>query len=481
MNALKLLNNKIKNLTKNKKLKYGSISTAITIIFIAIILIINIIFGALAERFTLNWDLTKNKTFSLTEQSKSFIQNINKDVEIIILNKESDFSNQNEYFIQANSVLKQYAKTSNKIKLSYIDVVSNPTYIQANFPNENLNTNSIIVRCNNKYKIITVNDIFDISYGYYGNQSITASKAEQELTSALVYVTSENQIKLTFLKGYGEQDSSSFSELLKKNNYNVIEISLLTEEIPEDSSAVIIFAPERDYDAKGLEKLEKYLTLKDKTLIYAANPKLNDYPNIFKLIEKYDIKINQGLVYETDPKKLTSNMNLFEAICDYENEEFTKNLKSSSIPVLLPASKPLEITNKDSVSTLLQFSSTSGIMPINASSSFDFKSNISGPIPCAALSKKDNKNVLVIGSFLGLSEQYLAATSLNNSSYFTNAINTILNKNDSSIIIESKSIGSEELGINAMQANTIGIIYTLFIPAIVLIIGIIVFVRRKNK
>ena len=98
----------------------------------------------------------------------------------------------------ANSVLKQYAKTSNKIKLSYIDVVSNPTYIQANFPNEELNTNSIIVRCNNKYKIITVNDIFDISYGYYGNQSITASKAEQELTSALVYVTSENQIKIAF-------------------------------------------------------------------------------------------------------------------------------------------------------------------------------------------------------------------------------------------------------------------------------------------
>lgn len=481
MNAIKSLNNKIKDLTKNKKFKYGSVSTAITIIFIAIILLINIIFGALGERFTLSWDLTKNKTFSLTEQSKNFLRSLNKDVEIIILNKESDFSNQNEYFIQANSVLKQYAKTSNKIKLSYIDVVSNPTYIQANFPNEELNTNSIIVRCNNKYKIITVNDIFDISYGYYGNQSITASKAEQELTSALVYVTSENQIKIAFLKGYGEPDFSGFSELLKKNNYNVLEVSLLTEEIPDDSIAVIIFAPERDYDTKGLEKLEKYLTLKDKTLIFAANPKLNDSPNIFKLIEKYDIKVNQGLVYETDPKKLTSNMNLFEAICDYEDEEFTKNLKSSSIPVLLPASKPLEITNKENVSILLQFSSTSGIMPINASSSFDFKSNISGPIPCTALSKKDNKNVLVIGSFLGLSEQYLAATSLNNSSYFTNAINTILNKNDSSFIIESKSIGSEELGINAMQANTIGIIYTIFIPLIVLIIGIVVFLKRKNK
>ena len=475
------IKNRFKTIIKNKNFKFGSISTAITIIFIASIIIINVIVSALSNNFNLSLDVTKNKTFSLTKESTNFIKNINKDIEIIILNKESDFSNQNEYFMQANKVLKQYSYESNKIHLSYIDVTKNPTYLQNNFPNDELNTNSIIVKCNSKYKIITANDIFDINYGYYGKQSITASKAEQELTSALVYVTSENQIKISFLKGYAEQDYSSFSELLKKNNYNVVETSLLTENIPEDSNAIIIFGPERDYDNKGISKLENFLNNNDKTLIYVANPKLNESPNISNIIEKYGIKIKPGIIYETDTKKLTSSMNLFEAICDYNDETFTKDLKSSDIPILLPACKPLEAISSENTSLLLQFSNTSGIMPINADKTFDFKSNICGPIPCSILSKMENKNLLVIGSFVGLTDEYLSATSINNSSYFINLINKLLNKEDSGIIIEPKSFENEELGINAMQANLIGISYTLILPLIVATIGIIVFVKRKNK
>lgn len=465
---------------KNKKFKFGSISTAITIILIASIVTINIIVGELSNKFNLSIDVTKNKTFSLTEESVNFIKNINKDIEIIILNKESDFSNQNEYFMQANTVLKRYSYESNKIHLSYIDVIKNPTYLQNNFPNEELNTNSIIVRCNSKYKIITANDIFDISYGYYGNH-IASSKAEQELTSALVYVTSENQIKISFLKGYVEQDYSSFSELLKKNNYNVVETSMLTEDIPEDTNAIVIFGPERDYDSKGTFKIENFLKNNDKTLIYIANPKLNESPNISNIVEKYGIKIKPGIIYETDTKKLTSSMNMFESICDYNDENFTKDLKSSDIPVLLPACKPLEATTTEDISLLLQFSKTSGIMPINADKTFDFKANICGPIPCSILSKKENKNLLVIGSFVGLTNEYLSATSINNSSYFINLINKILNKEDTGIVIEPKSFENEELGVNAMQANLIGISYTIILPLIVASIGIIVFLKRKNK
>lgn len=481
MNLKETLKNSSTSILKNKKFRYGSTATALTAIFVTIIIVTNIACAALAERTTLSWDLTKNKSFSLTEQSLNFVKTIDKDVEIIILNKESDFSNQNEYFIQANSVLKQYAKISNKIKLSYIDVLKNPTYIQTNFPDENLNTNSIIVRSGNKHKVLTVNDIFDISYSYYGGQNITASKAEQELTSALVYVTSENQIKIAFLTGYGEQNYSSFSELLKKNNYDVIDVSLLTEEIPEDCSAAIIFGPKRDYDSKGTEKVEKFLSGSNKTLIYAASPELNDGLNLSKLVEKYDIKVKPGLVYESDPKKLVSNRNLFEAICDYADSEWLKNLKTPNIPVILPFCKPLEAINEETVSELLEFSKTAGVMPLNADRSFDFKANVSGPIPSCLLSKKESDNVLVIGSFLGLTDQYLAATSLNNSAYFTNLINLLLNKQDSGLIIESKAIENEELGINAMKANTLGLIYAVFVPLLVLIIGILVFIRRKNK
>lgn len=478
----------IKNIFKNRKFKRGSIASFITVVVIAIFAMINVLFSALGDRFPLSWDLTDNKIFTLTDQSKKFIQDLYKDIEIILLNDEKAFAESNEYFKQAATVLKQYEKISSKIKVNYIDVVKNPSYLQNNYPNENLNTNSIIVKClnNNKYKVISINDIFDISYNYYGNSGITASKAEQELTSAIVYVTSENQTVVSLIKGYGEQDYSAFSELLKKNNYNVSEVSILTDDIPENSKAVLIFAPERDLDKVGMEKIEKFLNLGEKNLIFIANPKLSSCPNIDTLLSKYDVKLGSGLIFETDNKKLTTSMTLFEAVNDYVETKYTENLKSKDIPVVIPACRPIEILNSsENVKTLLQYSETSGIVPMNASRDFDFNAHISGPIPSCVVSNKKlsdkESNLLLLGSHIALTDDYLSATSLNNSLYFMNVINILSNKENDGLIIESKSLESSELGINASQANFIGFMFTIFLPLLILTIGIIIFVKRKNK
>ncbi|MDQ5983340.1 MAG: hypothetical protein RUMPE_00349 [Eubacteriales bacterium SKADARSKE-1] len=479
--------NKIKTVFKTRKFKHSSAASAITVLFVAIIVVLNIIVGSLGERLNLSWDLTSNKAFTLTDQSINFLNTLNKDVEIILLNDETAFASQNEYFSQANTVLKQYAKHSNKIKLTYMDLAKNPTFIQSNYPDEELNTNSIIVKSSNKYKIISVNDIFDISYGYYGQQGITASKAEQEVTAALVYVTSDSQTKIVFLKGYGEQDYSAFSEILKKNNYDINEISLLTEDIPNDISAVIIFGPDRDYDTKGIAKLEQFLSTTGKNLVYAPNPNKTEKPIISDLLNKWGIKVKSGIVYETNSKRMTSNMSVFEAISDYVDSTYTENLKTTDIPVLIPACKPLEVLDEDHVKVLLQYSETSGIMPIDADKNFDFKGNISGPIPSTVISSKTltdsvkPNNVAVIGSFVALTPDYLSATSLNNSTYFTNMLNVMLDREDVGIIIESKTIGREELGINAVQANTLGLVFAVFIPIMVLTIGTVIILKRKHK
>ena len=478
----------IKSIFKNRKFRRGSVASSITVVVIAIFAMINVLCSALGAKFPLSWDLTDNKIFTLTDQSKNFIQNLDKEIEIILLNDEKAFAESNEYFKQADTVLKQYEKLSSKIKVDYIDVVKNPSYLQNNYQNENLNTNSIIVKClnNNKYKVISINDIFDISYNYYGNSGITASKAEQELTSAIVYVTSENQTEISIVKGYGEQDYSAFSEILKKNNYNVKEISILTEDVPENSKAVLIFAPERDLDKVGMEKIEKFLNLGDKNLIFVANPNLSSCSNIDTLLAKYDVKLGSGLIFETDKKKLTTSMTLFEAVNDYVETKYTENLKSKDIPVVIPACRPIEILNSsETIKTLLQYSATSGIVPMNASRDFDFNAHISGPIPsCIVSSKKfaDKESyLLLLGSFIALTDDYLSATSLNNSLYFTNAINILSNKENTGLIIESKSLENSELGINASQANFIGFIFTIFLPLLILAIGIVIFIKRKNK
>ena len=475
-------NSKIFSNLKSRKFKVGSLATAITIIMVAIIVVINLIVGQVTKKFSLNLDLTQNKIFSLTDQTVNFIKNLDKDVEIILLNDEDSFAKTNSYFTQANSVLKKYTLNSNKIKITYVDVVKNPMYLNE-YQNENLKENSIIVKSGNRHKIITVQDIFEIQRSYYGS-AITGSRAEQELTSAILYVTSNEQTKIVFLNGYGEQESTALSELLKKNNFNVLSVSLLNEEIPNDASLAIIWGPERDFDTSSIDKLEKFLLLGNKNLIYAINPNQKKAPNLNAFLERHNIKVKDGLVYENNMKKVVSNP--FETISEYVDEDYKNGLKNQDIPVLMPYCRPIEAISTDNVKTLMQFSKTSGILPKGAKNDFDFSKNVSGPIPSVLIStiKSDSEkdsNLAVIGSYVAFLQDYLSSNALNNSAYFINMINKMTNREDVGITIESKSLGGNELGISKANADTIGIVMAVILPIAILIIGIVVFLKRKNK
>lgn len=475
-------NNNILSQLKTRRFKVGSLATAITIIVTAVIIVINLIVGQLTDKFSLSLDLTQNKIFSLTEQSIDFIKNLDKDVEIILLSEESTFVQTNDYFAQANSVLKKYDLNSEKIKLTYVDPVKNPTYLNE-YSNENVTENSIIVKSGDKQKIIAVQDLFDIQKSY--NKSvITGSKAEQELTSAILYVTSENQTKIAVLKGYGEQDSTAFQELLKKNNFNIVEISILTQEIPDDAKLAIIYGSERDFDAQSIEKLEKFLAIGGTNLVYALNPKQAEATNLSAFLEKNNIKVKSGTVYETNMQNVLSNV--FEAVNDYVDEEYKSNLKNADIPVLMPYCKPLESTNSENTKVLLQFSSTAGIFPEGAAQDFDFEGNVSGPIPSVIISNvkidtKKDSNIVVLGSYYALIQNCLSSNALNNSTYFVNMISKLTAREDVGITIESKSMEGKELGINKAAANTIGVVMAIILPIVVLVFGTVVFLKRKNK
>ena len=120
----------IKNKFKTRNFIHASVSNIVMIIVLACTVFLNMIFNLLGNKFDLSLDLTKNKAFTLTDNSKKFIKSISKDVEIIVLNDENSFSNLDRYFKQANCVITQYAKESNKVRLNYVDIVKDPLYLQ---------------------------------------------------------------------------------------------------------------------------------------------------------------------------------------------------------------------------------------------------------------------------------------------------------------------------------------------------------------
>lgn len=63
-----------------------------------------------------------------------------------------------------------------------------------------------------------------------------------------------------------------------------------------------------------------------------------------------------------------------------------------------------------------------------------------------------------------------------------NMINTLADKDNAGITIEGKSMQNAELGItDATTKNTLFVIFVIVVPVAVLVTGIVMWLRRRNK
>lgn len=99
---------KKRNHIDSRKFRYGSMATAVTVVVIAVVVLINVVAGILNDRYPANLDLTKDKLFSLSDDSKQIAKNVSQDVTITVFADESTFSNPSTGTDQINTIFKQF-------------------------------------------------------------------------------------------------------------------------------------------------------------------------------------------------------------------------------------------------------------------------------------------------------------------------------------------------------------------------------------
>ncbi|MBP3267779.1 MAG: hypothetical protein J6M07_05610, partial [Ruminococcus sp.] len=89
-------------------------------------------------------------------------------------------------------------------------------------------------------------------------------------------------------------------------------------------------------------------------------------------------------------------------------------------------------------------------------------------------------NVLVIGSAETLDKSLTSTTYFNNGDYFISILNTMTGKN-TGISIVAKDLTSPRFDIDQQTVLKYMAIFVIAIPAVVLIAGIVVFIKRRRK
>lgn len=467
------------------------------IILIAGVFLLNFVLSLLNDRYELGVDLTDNKLFDISDESKELIASLKDDIQIHVLAKESDFVGASTYMAQVNEVLRQYDKLGKTISVDYVNYVADPTFA-SRYPDVVMSHGDILVTSGNRHRVVATKELFNYTYDSQGNATIASSKADQVLSAALLNVTGEEQVTVNIITGNGEYTMSSFESLLKNNNFDVTSKNLATEDLDSGCKLAVLISPHSDLSPEVINKLDEFLYNDGKygkILLYTADAEQKPLPNLESFLKEWGVEIGEGAVFETKENRVF-NYHPFYAVADYVDETYLGMLRDKTTPMLMPISRPLsvlfEYRNNNSTTTLLEFGKTAAVRPSDAPDNFNqADATLRGPIPALVLASysisdketgkvQKQSNILVSGSSGMLDSYSIDNSSLADSEYLLNVFNTLTEKSET-VQIRSKTITGNELNISTAEANWLGLIFALLIPLAIMAAGVGIWLYRRHK
>ncbi len=522
MNIKKTVQELFSGKINKRKLKHGSLATALTVLFIAAVVLVNIVVTMLFDRFPITLDLTQNSIYSISEETQSYIEGITSPIDITVMSTEDEYRSVSEYAVQCAELLKKYAQYNSNISVSYKDLLSNPDFV-ANYAHD-LSAGDIIIELangeHNRVKVVSLVDIinvvedyqayltaYDQQYGssyahsmFYSAGYIKSSNAEQAITSAIMAVTDANPITVAVLTYTGANDSnvSGLTNLLDKNGYVITEVDIRKDDIPEDVDMIVIPAPKVDYSTAETAKIEDWLTNGgelERDMIYVASVEQPETPNLDALLEKYGITVEQKAIHETNDRYYSTYTNYtFQLIA---TENYLDDIANKALPLMVPDARAITtrygltdgyytnealVTSTQSAVLKDMYVEDDGWTIENATGKGQYNSLVIATYKALNQETHISKftNVLVVGSDLMLDPTLMTAAQYNNGDMMLSVINEMTGKTEGITII-SKVVSGNSFEITQQDINTLTITFAVVIPVAVLATGIVVWIRRRHR
>lgn len=466
-------------------------STGMIALVVALTVVVNLIASALPETYT-QIDATSQKLYSITEDTEKYLDTLKDDVTLyVMVNKNSKDDN-------VDRTLQKYASASKHVTVKYVDPNVNPTFA-SKYTDSDVTSNSIIVVCGDRSKVIDYSsDIYEYSYDSSYNYSVTGYDCEGQVTAAIQYVTSESATNIYELTGHDESTlSGDFSEVFEKRFMNVESLNLLSvDSISEDCQAIFITAPQSDLSEDDLSKLSQYLENGGKIYLSIDYSKWNDLTNFKKLLSDNNIETTESLLAETDRSYYYQSP--FYLLPEVKNTEVSSSVAGTT-QVFVPYSVGLTFTGEDD-SNVTSFMTTSGNAiakaaaniaavqtqedAVNVTSVQDGDSQ--GQYSLGMLVTNENGGELcVLGSAMMCTDSANQIVSGHNATLFNGIVNALVTTDDGSgdnaVVIAAKDYTVSNLTVSANAMLVYGILWGIFMPIALIIVGIIVWARRRKR
>ncbi len=511
-----------------KKFKYGGLATAITCVVVAIVVVVNILVSTLVEKYPLKLDLTESAMYEISQQTIDYVQSIEEEVNFTVLMDESNFQTSGTYLKMVHEILQKYTQYSDKINLTYVDPTKNPDVVnqyQEHYTGT-LTTGDVVIANAadpSKMRVVKVDNMFTYDqekyyyymyYGYYTLEDcVTAFTGEQDLTSSLMYVTDANPVRvaiLSMVNGEPLYNSNSnyyslgiFADTLNRNGYDITEVDLIADPVsPEEYDMLVLPAPVNDLTEDAVNKISDFLYNDGKyerDMIYFADISQSSTPNLDAMLATWGIEVSKNVAVAGEENNAQvvgiamggQKVQVGALLASIADESYAANLGNASLPIPAAFCRPINLlweSQTGGITSALLKTAEDKVLVRELGSDEEGGDYSTEAQNIAVVSKRRTgdtvdtlaeSNIMVFGSMMLADYYIMQDTAYNNAEYLMSAINTMTGKGGG-LIIAQKDLTKSTITIDQAQLNAVNVVL-YGIPFVIVVIGIVVFVRRRNK
>lgn len=472
------------------KTRHAGVSALITILVLASILAGNLVIGTLDVQA----DLTPKKLYSLTDETRSLLDRLDADVEILALYAPGE---EPESIMEA---VEEYERAAPSVTVRLVDPDREPALVARYADGEEpVRPGSFIVESKGNFRVIPAMDLYDLSYNQQGQPQVTGQKVEQRITAAIAYVTSGRIPRIYEIVGHRESPLADlgYGPILEQANFASGTISLVRDGVPEDASLLTLIGPRGDLSEAEARILNTWLEEGDGRLMVALDLTEQPLPNLYGLLAAWDIEVRHGLVLETRSSRLIAEFgdNPFVFAPYLSDHDTVAPLAEAQLDPIFQATLGFRRTSAEQrrldYAPLLSSSEDSRLRTDLTSEQSGNPAPIpgdeSGPIDIAvAVSERnpdtyepDGAVVVALGSASTLGGLGFLGQIKANADLVMNLVNWAV-ADESVVNVPSKSLFRLPLRIDTVSAIVYFVLTVVVIPLAGLIAGLVIYLRRRN-
>lgn len=452
------------------------------------------------------FDLTRSRQHSLSAETKSYLERLERDVKVTVtVTDDSENDQLSHAYHDITGLLREYTYASSSSGKGKVTVRELNIY-QSRREAEELGidqANVVVVACGDHRRVMPLSEFYRVNVKQGRKESFNGEAA---LTAAILDVSSPDKKKIYFLAGHGEmrpddvervRGLSQLRDELRQRNFDLAGLDLsLNRKIPDDAALLIIASPQTRFLPVEEELLRNFLQTRAGRVILMVDPGVRH--GLENLLFDWGIIVYDNLIFDPDPRSLTENgdLRLWTFIPD-PNSHITDNLINNNMPVVVgltrSVSEDLSLSADDglSVKKLIVTSEKAWgetSYRLNIPAQYTPGQDLKGHLGVVAISERmkpaNNLPLSVRGGRLVVMGTSDLVT--NNRIFTQGNLNLFLatvnwtTDHDIQLNIPARTIQLFQLTLSQEELTRLRLGLLLVVPGVVALLGLVVYWTRRN-